>query len=180
MGQTELLAKIRSDGRDRAAVVERERDLAVAEIRTRLAGETAQVEAESRSRTERETSVLLERARSRARLAARNAVLAARWGVLDKAIALARQRVVADPAYPDMVVALVKKHARPGAEVRLSAADTKRFGSRLPVRVGEPAAIDGGAVIRSGKEEMNFSLVDSLASIREALAAELAQVLFVK
>jgi V/A-type H+-transporting ATPase subunit E len=178
MGKAELVDKILGDGRDRAAQVDAERDRAVAAIRARLADEVRRLEAESAERVRRDTGVILERARSSARIKRRNALLQARWQVLDQVIEQAGAKLLTDPGYPELVAGLVRRHAVQNAEVHLSEADTRRFGRELGFKVGAPVPIDGGAVIKTGRQELNFALADALSSVREDLAAELSASLF--
>ncbi len=180
MGTSELVEKIRSDGRAQVTSVEADRDRAVAEIRARAQAEVGAIESESRVRTERERSAIVERARGRARLEQRNAVVAARWMVLDRVRELAGKKITSDPGYPELVSRLVQKHARPESEVRLSEADTRAFGARLGKKTGKPAAIAGGVLIRTGKQELNFSLSEGLQALGDSLAAELSRILFQK
>jgi vacuolar-type H+-ATPase subunit E/Vma4 len=178
MGTTELVEKIKSEGRGRVAEVEAERDRAVADIRARAESEAKAIESEVRPQTQRERDSILERARSRARLEQRNAVLAARWEVLDRAAKRAQEKFLADPGYADFIVGLVKKHAQDGSVAFLSEADSKSFGERLGTKLGKPRPLAGGVMIRTGKVELNFSLGVALSELRDELARDLSQVLF--
>jgi len=178
MGTNELVQKILADGSAKVAAIGAERDKAVAEIQKRSASEVAAVESDWEGRSKRDCEAVLERARSRARMEKRNAVLAARWQVLDRAVKRAEEKVLADPRYADFVAAIVKKHARPESVVSLSEADTSAFGNRLGVKLGEPVPISGGVMIRSGKEELNFALGEAMTSLRDELARDLSQILF--
>jgi vacuolar-type H+-ATPase subunit E/Vma4 len=178
MGTNELVEKILADGKARVAAIAAERDGAVAETRKRSAAEVAAIESDCAERSRRDCHAILERARSRARLEQRSATLAARWQVLDRAVGRAQEKVLADPGYADSVIRLVRQHARPESVASLSAADTRSFGSRLGARMGEPVSIAGGVMIRTGKEELNFSLAEALSALRDELARDLSQILF--
>jgi vacuolar-type H+-ATPase subunit E/Vma4 len=178
MGTNELVEKILADGKQRVAAIAAERDRAVAETQKRSASEVAAIESDSAERSKRECEAVLERARSRARMEKRNAVLAARWQVLDRAVKRAQDRVLADPGYADFIVTLVKKYARPDSVTSLSEADSRSLGTRLGMKLGEPLPIAGGAMIRTGKEELNFSLGEALPALRDELARDLSQILF--
>jgi len=178
MGTNELVEKILADGKARAATIAAERDKAVAETRKRSAAEIATIESDSAERSKRECEAVLERARSRARMEKRNAVLAARWQVLDHAVQRAQEKVLADSGYADFMVKLVKEHARPGSVVSLSEADTRSFGARLDTKVGDPLPLAGGMMIRTGKVGLNFSLSLALSELRDELARDLSQILF--
>jgi vacuolar-type H+-ATPase subunit E/Vma4 len=178
MGTNELVEKILTDGKERAAAIATDRDKAVAETRKRSADEVAGIETDFAERSKRECEAILERARSRARLEKRNAVLAARWQVLDHAVQRAQEKVLADSGYADFIVDLVKKHTRPGSVVSLSEADTRSFGPRLDMKVGDPLPLAGGMMIRTGKVGLNFSLDVALSELRDELARDLSNILF--
>jgi vacuolar-type H+-ATPase subunit E/Vma4 len=178
MGTSELVEKILAEGKVRVAAIAAERDRAVAETRKRSAAEVAVIESDCAERSRRDSDAILERARSQARLQRRNAVLAARWQVLDRAVGRAQERVLADAGYADSIVRLVKQHAGPESVASLSELDTRSFGTRLGVKVGEPLSIPGGVMIRTGKEELNFSLAEALSALRDELARDLSQILF--
>ena len=178
MGTNELVEKILADGRTRVAAIAAERDKVVAETRQRAAAEVAAIESDFAGRSRRECEAILERARGRARLERRNAVLAARWRVLDLAVRRAQERYLADPGYADFMVALVKKNARPDSVVLLSESDARSFGTRLGTKLGEPLPLAGGVLIRTGKVELNFSLAEALSALRDELARDLSQILF--
>jgi|WetSurMetagenome_2_1015567.scaffolds.fasta_scaffold305675_2 vacuolar-type H+-ATPase subunit E/Vma4 len=178
MGTSELVEKILADGKQRVAAIAVERDRTVAEAQKRSAAEIKVIEADHALRSKRECDAILERTHSRARLQQRNAVLAARWQVLDSAVRRAQEKVLADPGYADTITGLVKRYARPESVASLSEPDMRSFGSRLGVKVGEPAPIAGGVMIRTGKEELNFSLAEALLALCDELARDLSQVLF--
>jgi len=178
MGTNELVEKILADGKARVAAIAAERDRAVADTRKRSAAEIAVIESDCAERSRRDCDAILERARSQARLQRRNAVLAARWQVLDRAVGRAQKKVLADPGYADSVVTLVKQHAGPESVASLSDADARSFGTRLGTKVGEPLPMAGGVMIRTGKEELNFSLAEALSALRDELARDLSQILF--
>ena len=178
MGTNELVEKILADGKARVVAIAAERDRAVVDVRERSAAAVAAIESESAERARRECSAIMERARGRARLEMRNAVLAARWQVLDRAVRRAQERVLADPGYADSIIRLVRKHARTESVASLSEADARSFGARLGTKLGEPVSIAGGVMIRTGKEELNFSLAEALSALRDELARDLSQVLF--
>jgi len=178
MGTNELVEKILADGRTRVAAIAAERDKVVAETRQRAAAEVAAIESDFAGRSRRECEAILERARGRARLEQRNAVLAARWQVLDLAVKRAQEKFLADRGYADFIVGLVKKNARPGSVALLSEADARSFGARLGTKLGEPVPMSGGVLVRTGKVEMNFSLDVALSELRDELARDLSQLLF--
>jgi vacuolar-type H+-ATPase subunit E/Vma4 len=180
MGRSELVAKILSDGQARAAAIRAESARRRTEIESRTQAELDRLQAEAGEKTRHEAGMILERARSAARLARRNRLLAAKWTVLEQVAETARQRLLAAAWYPELVRGIIRRYATDGAEVRLSAADTENLGSGLPpgVRLGEPAPIDGGAIVRVGREELNFALGDRLTSVRDQLISDLSRTLF--
>jgi vacuolar-type H+-ATPase subunit E/Vma4 len=180
MGTNELVEKILADGKARVAAIGQERDHALADTQKRTAAEVAAIESEYAEQTRRASDAILERANSRARMEKRNAVLAARWRTLDRAVKRAEEKLLGDPGYADSVTGIVKRYARPESVVSLSEADTRAFGARVGARLGGPAPISGGVMIRTGKEEMNFALGEALLSLRDELARDLSQILFEK
>jgi vacuolar-type H+-ATPase subunit E/Vma4 len=178
MGTSELVQKILADGKAREANIAAERDRTIAEADSRAAAEGAAIEAERAERTRREATAILEQARGRARLQHRNAVLAARWQVLERVVQRAQDKVRADRGYPAFITGIVKKYARPDSVVSLSEPDSRSFGAGMGVPLGDPAPIAGGAMIRTGKEELNFSLYEALSGLRDGLAHDLSRVLF--
>jgi vacuolar-type H+-ATPase subunit E/Vma4 len=178
MGTNELVEKILADGKARVAAVAAERDKAVAETQKRSAAEVAAIESDSAERSSRECEAVLERARSRARMEKRNAVLAARWLVLDHAVKRAEEKVLADHGYADFVIGVVKRNARTESVASLSEADTRAFGARFGTKLGEPVPMRGGVLVQTGKVEMNFSLDVALSELRDELARDLSQLLF--
>jgi len=103
-------------------------------------------------------------------------LLAAQWRAVDAVLDAAGKAVVGDSGYRELLTAMVRRHGGEGWSVRLSAQDTSRFGAELGA--GEPAAISGGAVFRSGRQDVNLSLEGVLAGLREDLVSELAGILF--
>lgn len=178
MGTTELLDKIRDDGRKRVAEIEADRDQKVGEVAERGSAEVAELEREWHGRTERETRLIAERARSRARLDRRKALLGARWHAIGQVFDKARDRLLADGRYGTLVKQVAARHAGRDGVVRMSQADTARFGKMLEAEVGEPVEIDGGLIIEAGRQVLDFSLQESLAAIRDELAPELAGLMF--
>jgi vacuolar-type H+-ATPase subunit E/Vma4 len=178
MGTTELLDKIRADGRSRVAVIDADRNQKVGEIVERQSAEVSNLEREWRERTERETRLIAERARSRTRLELRKALLEAKWQVIGDVFDAARGRVLADGHYGALVKQLAVRHSGKDGVVRMSEADTGRFGKRLGAKVGDPVMIDGGLIIEVGRQVLDFSLGETLAAIRGELAPELAGLIF--
>ncbi len=177
MGAQELTRKIIADARQRAEALKAEGRAAAASVKERAAAEQAKLAEESRRQTEREAGPIVERARSAARLDRQKRLLAARWQVIDRAVEQAGQAVVKDPSYPDILVALARRHAVPGATLHFSESDTRLVRGR-GVEPGEPVAIRGGLLVRQGKVVLNLSLDELLVSVRNDLASELAKVLF--
>ena len=180
MGTTELIEKIRADGQARGEEINNERDNKIAEIRAHHAEELKELRKKYQDRIESETRMIKERARSRARLERRKRILAAKWAVIDHVLELAQQRVVENSDYVQLLKDIIKRFGSAGAVVRLSPKDTKKFAGKVNAKLGEPAPITGGVVIQAKKVLLDFSLEESLAAIREEMAAELAGLLFPK
>jgi vacuolar-type H+-ATPase subunit E/Vma4 len=178
MGANELVEKILADGRERVVAIAQERDRQVAGIKERSGSEAAHLRAGWTDKAGRDAGATIERARGSARLQLRNAVLAARWLAFDRAVEMARERVLSDKAYPDAVAGTVRRHAKADSEILVSESDVKLLAARLPGLKLTPARIAGGAIVRTGREEMDFSLDELLKAAREELAADLSRVLF--
>ncbi len=178
MGTVELLDKILDDGRNRVSEIEADRDQKVKEIAEHQAAEVAELEREWHERTERETMLIAERSRSRTRIDRRKALLGARWEAIGQVFDKAREQVLEDGRYGTLVKQLAARHAGKHGVVRMSSADTARFGKMLEAKVGDPVEIDGGLIIEAGRQVLDFSLQESLAAIREELAPELAGLMF--
>jgi len=178
MGTSELVGKIRADGRGRVDAIERERDGVLAEVADKRANEERELREEYRKRIEHETHLIRERAHSRARLERRKALLAARWEVIDRVLELAKQQIIEDPGYIRVVRSMIRKHTPDGAVVHLSATDKQRVGKRLKAKLGKPVQIGGGMLIQAEKRLLDFSLDESQAAIRDEMAGELARLLF--
>jgi hypothetical protein len=108
----------------------------------------------------------------------RDAVLAARWQVIERVSLLAARSFTSDSGYWELLDGVVKRHARPGDTVRMSERDTRTQRSRQGVKTGTPLPILGGVVIVSGREQKSFALDEALAAARDSLAGELARALF--
>jgi vacuolar-type H+-ATPase subunit E/Vma4 len=178
MGATELLAKLGADARTRAQSIRAEQEQAVRSIISRAEDEAARTLAEGRRLADHEVERVLERARGRARLAVRNATLAARWQVLRRVTAAAEQRVLGDSGYAGLVAGLVSRYATDGAAVHLSAADAQRLGASLRTKSAESVPISGGVIIQSGRTALSFVLRDTIEEQCEAKSAELGRMLF--
>ncbi len=178
MSATKLLGKIRADGQARVDEIVAGRDKELAGIAERQSREMEKIAREYRERIARETGLIRERSRSKARLERRKTLLAARWAVIEQVLELTREKTVTGPDYVRTIQNIIRQHAPAGAEVRLSASDTAKFGASLKLEVGEPVGINGGVLIRIGKRTLDFSLDESLAAIRDELASELAAILF--
>lgn len=178
MGSQELLEKVRADGRARVAAIEQDRDQELAGIEKRREEEVGRLEQEHRANTERETRLIFERARSRARLEQRNRLLAAQWQQIDTVVKQAAARMVEDKGYVRLVGALVKRHADKDSVVRFSKADSGRLKAGAKAKTGSPAGISGGVLIEQGRVTLDFSIDRALEAIRGRLAPDLAKVLF--
>ncbi len=178
MSRETLLEKVRADGRARVEAVEAKLKQALADIDARRESEVARLEAEFSERTERETRLILERARSKARMERRKALLAARWDAVERVFELAREKAVAGAEYPRLMKGIVRRHGGEGVAVRLSARDREAIGRDIGASLGETAPIAGGVLIQAGRRVLDFSLDESLAAIRDELASELVDLLY--
>lgn len=175
-GRHELLARVRIEGGQRVAEIDAERDRLVDEARRRAAAEVAEVERAAAERTQREAGQIVERARSEARLIRRNAELAARWRLVDRAIKDAAERFRRDPEYAGRLAALVRRHAEKDSPVVAGAADVAAL--RAAGVKAEAGGIAAGAVITVGRRDLNFSLEAMAEDVRETAVADIARALF--
>ena len=136
------------------------------------------LENELRERGERETRLIRERARSRAKLDARKVLLAAKWDAIGRVFVAAQERIPSDPEYPRLLGEIATRHAEAGTIVRLSESDHAKYGSTLGVELGEPAPIAGGAIVVQGRKTIDYSLDESLAMLRSELAPVIVRILF--
>jgi len=176
VGSEELLAKIRSDALKRVEETRAERDERVAAVRRQAEEETARLEQESREKTGREAGMILERARSRARLERRKMLLAAKWEVIERVFEAAKGRVRKDPEYAGLLKGIVERHAGGDSEVRVSNEDRNLLGGVK--NLGEPVDIAAGVIVVQGRKSLDFSVGEALAAIRTELAPELSRDLF--
>ncbi len=176
MGIELLTDKIVSEAREKAEEVLAQAHARTEEIRQSAAKTVAQLEASARESVEKETRAILERARSRVRLQRRNALLAARWRVIDRVLAAGREAVLSDPGYADTLANLVRRYRDHGWSVYISEQDERLYGKNLGT--AGRAAISGGAVFKRERVEIDLSLDSVIAQIREELAGRLAQILF--
>lgn len=178
MAKSKLLDKIRADAQAGLQEIKAREEAELRRIAQILADQIAKLEKEYQLLTERETALILERARSRARLEQRNMLLAAKWRMIDRVLAQAVERLLADKDYPELVLSLVKRFADKESVVRLSRKDAVRFNFDSEVKVGESADIAGGVVIVRGKTVLDFSVDRILEKVRSKLAQELDKILF--
>lgn len=178
MGETELLEKIRAGGQEQVRELEAARDRELAAIAERREAELARLEQEFRERKDASRRLILDRARSRAELEGRKAILAARWRVIERVMEQAGEMLRADPEYPELLQELARRYAGPETVIRLSEADTARFGPGLKPRPGEPADISGGLLVISGRQVIDCSLDESLSGMKGELAGLVARELF--
>lgn len=178
MAASDLLQKIRADGRARVREIEARRDAELSRIAQALAEEARNLEREYHEASEKEAALFLGRARSRARLEQRNALLAARWKMIDRALGLAAEKLPEEKDYAELVLGLVKRYAGKDSVVRFSNRDSGRLKTDSGTNVGQPASIKGGVVIVQGRTVLDFSVDRALEAMRGRLAKELNGILF--
>jgi len=178
VGTKELIDKILGDAHEKVAAIDAEREKEVKEIEERLKQTEERLTREQKERIEKWVGVILENARSRARLEAKKILLEAKWRVIEKVCEKARDAIVKSPEYRAILKRLIEKYAGPDATIHLSENDKARFGSQLGAKLGEPVPIAGGLIIRQGKEEIDLSLDSILNLVKEELITDLSQILF--
>lgn len=178
MGSTELLEKILADTRAKVAAIQEEKERRLAEIAQRTKSVIEKLKRESAELVNERVQRMIERTRSQAKIERRKIVLEAKWQVIDFVFSEAKKAILSSPDYPQIVANLARRYASPGASVYLSPADTKRWDAVAGIKIGEPAPITGGLIVRSGRMAIDLSLDTVLMLIREELSPELAAVLF--
>lgn len=178
MGTKELIDRILEEARERAAAIRKEKEQQVLEIEERVREYETRLVAEQREQIKNRVETILKNSRSRAGLECQKIMLQAKWRVIDRVWKEAKEKIINSPDYGAILKRLAQRYAQPDSTVHLSEADKNRYGSELQVRLGEPVAIAGGMIIRTGREEIDLSLDSLLNSVQEELITELAQVLF--
>lgn len=178
MGSTELLEKIFADARAKVAAIQEEKERRLAEVEERTKSVIEKLKRESAELVNQRVRQMIERARGQAKLERRKIVLEAKWQAIDRVFSEAKKAILSSPDYPQIVAQLANRYANSDASIHLSAEDTKRWNPRVGIKLGEPAPITGGLIVRSGRMTIDLSLDTVLMVIREELSAELAAVLF--
>ncbi|MEO0021202.1 MAG: V-type ATP synthase subunit E [candidate division WOR-3 bacterium] len=178
MGKKELIEKILSDARLRAAAIRAEAINEVRQIEQREREAEERLQAENEMLIRYRVNMILENARSQAQLEVKKMILSARWGVIERIKERTKYAVMNSPEYPELLKRLVEKYAGPKAKVHLSPEDTDRYGKHLRVELGEPVPISGGMLIRREREEIDLSLDSILTQVLEENITALAEVLF--
>lgn len=172
-----LIDKIADDARRAAEAIERDALDAVASVTARSRMRAEQLEVEARLQAKREAAVIVERARSQARLLRRNAVLTGRWRAIEAVVQRATSLLTSDADYRQVLVELARRHLGSGGSVHFSDRDTPAMRELLGPRVGASVAISGGLVVRNRGQQLDYSIDVLLAVARQRLSADLARIL---
>ncbi len=114
MALTDILEALRRDGDEEAALIAAERDAAVAAVMRSAREDARQAEAEASAARDEELSSESDVIRHRADLYVQRRLQAAREGVFQEVLGLAKDRLARyreDPAYPETLAALVRECA---------------------------------------------------------------------
>lgn len=178
MGVADLLERVRFEGKNRVTAVEANRDEQLAAIAARRDAEITELEREFAERSELETRLTRDRARSWAALERRKALLEARWRAIDAVLLQARERLPGEDDYFELLSGLASRYAVAEAMVHLSRVDTERYGGKLNSGLGDPVDISGGLIVDIGRQVIDCSLDESLDAMRGELSAMIARELF--
>ncbi len=178
MGTGELIEKILSDAQARVTAIKAEKVRLVQEIQQRAESEETKLKKEMEERLKQKVEFILERAKSQARLERRKILLEARWRLIDILCERVKEIILNDPDYLMTIRTLAEKYADKESIVYFSAADTPRIGSIPGLKIGEPATISGGLIIRHGREEIDYSLDTVVSQVKEELLPQIARILF--
>ncbi|MGQ9707317.1 MAG: V-type ATP synthase subunit E [bacterium] len=178
MGTKELIDKIIDDARTQASAIRAKMEKEVKEIKERLRQQETRLTTEQKEQIKKNVELILNNSRSRARLECRKILLEAKWRLINRVCEWAKEEIVKSPDYATILKRLAQKYAGRDSTVHLSQGDKNRYGTELGVNLGEPVPISGGMIIRSGREEIDFSLDSVLNEVQEELITELYQTLF--
>lgn len=178
MGKKELIEKILTDAKERASGLEEEALNQVRQIQERTRETELQLEAENEALIRDRISAIMENARSQAELEAKKLILAAKWKVIQQLSEQVKQAVLNSPNYPVLLKQMAEKYARGETKVRLSPADTERYGKQLMVSLGNPVPISGGMLVERPREEIDCSIDSMLNQVVDENITELAKILF--
>ncbi|MDO8950259.1 MAG: V-type ATP synthase subunit E [Actinomycetota bacterium] len=196
MALADILNRIGADAAVEAQAVldaaRAEADQSLAEARTRAGGAADGIE----RATAREASLTAETLLANARLEARDALLVAKRGVLDSALAVLGERIVAlpDADYTAFLASAIVGAARGGERVLVATADAGRLeglqeavkaaaqsaGRTLTLEFGgEKAAVAHGVVLLGTRDSVDLSVNGIIGAQRETLLMRLASLIFV-
>jgi len=178
VGKKELIEKILSDARLRAAAIRAEAGNEVRQIEQREREAEERLQAENEMAIRYRVNMILENARSQAQLEAKKMILSAKWRLIERLKERTKYAVINSPEYPELLKRLAEKYASPGTKVHLSPEDTDRYGKQLGVELGEPVPISGGILIRGEREEIDLSVDSILTQVLEENITAMGEVLF--
>lgn len=161
MGTRELVGKIVSDAKARAAQILEDGQRAASEIEIRAQAESTRILDEASARGRQASELILEQTRSRGRMGVKQAELAAKWRVIDRVFERAAELILSDTRYTEGLELLRKKYERPGVSVEPCGEGT-----------------EGGLVVHYGSETIDLSVKQTLHQVREMHLAEIARKLF--
>jgi V/A-type H+/Na+-transporting ATPase subunit E len=185
--------RILAEARTEAERIESTADRQAQEARAAAKEDRADLISQATAAARREAERSKRQRLAQAKLAARDAVISAKQGIIDEAFRRAAQKLAAisGDQYVDLMAALVARRAAGGEEIVLDAADEtmnsviiERATSLLapkasPIRLAGPkTGLGPGFILRRHNVEENYLFSRSLESAREELEAEVANVIF--
>ncbi|MBD3286828.1 hypothetical protein GF359_09365 [candidate division WOR-3 bacterium] len=177
MAADKVSAKIAADARQRIKDIEADYEKQKAEAKKeaeqyaeRYEKETKVLAAEEAARTER--GIL-----SEARLSARRIMLQRKHELIEETLDKAVKKFTSSKKYRNLLAKIIKVKPK-DAEVFLSPADKKRFGSQSWAKKACEIDIKGGVVLRGKAFDVNFSLDAAFNALKEDLNLELSKILF--
>ena len=192
-GIEKITAKIAADAQAEIDQLTAEAAAEAESIAADAAEQADAITAQLTARGERAAAERQERLLSVAQLDARNAALAAKQTMLDKAFDLALDKLCAleDEAYTELLAKLLVKASRTGKEqVAFNAKDLERVGKEAVERANkllggaaltlaaEPRSIKGGFILVDGRIETNCAFETLVRLERSNMAVDAAKLLF--
>lgn len=196
-GIEKITARIQEDAQQEVDAVLAEAKAQADSITARYAAQAEQAAAAIREKGERSAEECRQRLNSTAQMDAKKKALSAKQEMLDKAFALALEKLnqLPEEEYVDLLAKLAVKASASGSEQLIfSATDRARYGVRAATKAneilqkaGKPAALtlseetrafQGGLLVCDGDVEVNCTFETLVRLARNEVAGEVTAVLF--
>jgi V/A-type H+-transporting ATPase subunit E len=192
-----IVERIKKDAKVRATEIIKKGEAEAKKLREETKEELESLKDKLISSGEKEAKDLKRQMLAMARLEARNSLLQAKQGLLEKVFQQAKQRLLKmpRPEYERLLYRMVVSVASGGEEIILSEEDRKRLGKNWLSRVNSELAKQGkrelklaaknrpinrGFILSHEGVEINYSFEELVASIREEIEPRIIQLLFGK